>query len=130
MLFILGINNKKYDKNVREALSVAVNRKEIVDNVLSGNGRLLDKDRTGDTSILKDMVFELKVPTNSKMYTDTAQVIKQQLAKVGAKVNIVQIEWASWLQDVYANRNYELTLIGFTGKLDKDAVYRLSLIHI
>lgn len=124
MLFILGINNKKYDKNVREALSVAVNRKEIVDNVLSGNGRLLDKDRTGDTSILKDMVFELKVPTNNKMYTDTAQVIKQQLAKVGAKVNIVQIEWASWLQDVYANRNYELTLIGFTGKLDKDAVYR------
>lgn len=124
MLFILGINNKKYDKSIREALNIAVNRDEINKSVFKGLGKLLDKDRTGDTSTLKGMKFELKVPTNNRMYTDTAQVVKQQLAKAGADVNIVPIEWASWLQDVYTNRNYELTLIGFTGKLDKDAVYR------
>lgn len=127
MLYILGINNKKYDKKVREALSIAINRGQIQNTVLNGYGKLLDKDKTGDTSILKGMKFDLKVPVNSKMYTDSAQVIKQQLDKVGASVNIIQIEWASWLQEVYTNRDYELTLIGFTGKLDKDAVFRRYL---
>lgn len=127
MLYIMGINNKKYDKNVRMALSSAIKREQIQNTVLNGYGKLLDKDRDIDVSILKGMEFNLKVPINSKMYVDSAQVVKQQLEKVGAKVNIIQIEWASWLQEVYTNRDYELTLIGFTGKLDKDAVFRRYL---
>lgn len=124
MLYILAINNKKYDKDIRKALSIAINRQEIKKAVLNGYGKLLDDDKIGDTSILKNMEFNLKVPVNIKMYTDTAQVIKQQLSKVGAKVNILQIEWVSWLQEVYTNRDYDLSLIGFTGKLDKDATFR------
>ena len=37
----------------------------------------------------------------------------EQLKEVGIDAKIDQIEWNSWLSDVYADRNYEATIIGF-----------------
>ncbi len=45
-------------------------------------------------------------------------MIVQQLAKVGIKVKIEPVEWAVWLDRIYKNRNYDLTIIGLDGKLD------------
>ena len=32
--------------------------------------------------------------------------------------NITIVEWAAWLSDVYNGRNYDLTVVGHTGRLD------------
>jgi peptide/nickel transport system substrate-binding protein len=45
------------------------------------------------------------------MHVDTAQVIANQLSKIGVKVNIKQVDWATWLSDVYFGRNYMATII-------------------
>ena len=37
----------------------------------------------------------------------------EQLAAVGITAELSEVEWNTWLQDVYANRNFEATVIGF-----------------
>jgi peptide/nickel transport system substrate-binding protein len=44
---------------------------------------------------------------------DTAVVLVEQLKEVGIDAQIVQVEWATWLSDVYASRNLESTVCGF-----------------
>ena len=45
-------------------------------------------------------------------------MIAQQLSAVNINATIEQVEWSIWLDDVYTNRNYQMTIIGLTGKLD------------
>jgi peptide/nickel transport system substrate-binding protein len=45
------------------------------------------------------------------MHVDTAQVIVNQLAKIGVTATIKLVDWATWLQDVYLGRNYQATII-------------------
>ena len=66
--------------------------------------------------------FTVKVPANYQAHIDTAQIIAQQLQQINITMNIETIEWATWLEDVYTNANYEGTIIGLTGKLDPNAV--------
>jgi peptide/nickel transport system substrate-binding protein len=49
-------------------------------------------------------------------------VIAEQLKAVGIQATIKQIEWSSWLEDVYNNAKYEATIVGLTGKLDPHEV--------
>ena len=51
-------------------------------------------------------------------HVDTAQVIAQQLKKIGVKANIETVEWGVWLERVYQGRDYDTTIIGLDGKLD------------
>ena len=55
--------------------------------------------------------LEITVASNFTMHVDTAQVIADQLAKIGIGVNIHLVDWAAWLSDVYFARNYQATVI-------------------
>lgn len=55
----------------------------------------------------------ITVPSNYLAHVNTAQILADQLKKIGVNVKINQIEWASWLSDVYRGRNFESTVIGF-----------------
>jgi peptide/nickel transport system substrate-binding protein len=57
--------------------------------------------------------FTITVPSNYTPHVDTAVVLVEQLKEVGIDAQIVQVEWATWLSDVYANRNFESTVCGF-----------------
>lgn len=57
--------------------------------------------------------FEITVPSNYTPHVDTAQVITEQLSKVGITATIKEVEWNTWLSDVYQNRKFEATVIGF-----------------
>ncbi|MCL2138643.1 MAG: ABC transporter substrate-binding protein [Treponema sp.] len=59
----------------------------------------------------KKLSFEITVPSNYTMHIDTAQVIASQLAKIGISVAIKLTDWASWLDNVYHERNYQATII-------------------
>ncbi|MEZ5893103.1 MAG: ABC transporter permease subunit [Parvularculaceae bacterium] len=49
---------------------------------------------------------------------------RRQLEATGIKVEIRNIEWAQWLDQVFANRNYDLTIVSHTEPLDIDIYAR------
>ena len=58
--------------------------------------------------------FELTitVPNNYQQHIDTAQVLVEQLKAIGVTAKIQQVEWDSWLSDVYADRKFQSTVVG------------------
>ena len=57
--------------------------------------------------------FTITVPSNYKVHVDTAQVVVSQLKNIGIKAAIKQVDWPTWLSDVYTNKNYEATIVSF-----------------
>jgi peptide/nickel transport system substrate-binding protein len=73
--------------------------------------KLLSHAGYGNEKGQKKLSLEIKVPSVYSMHVDTAQVIASQLEKAGIQASIRQIDWASWLSDVYRERKYEATII-------------------
>ncbi len=57
--------------------------------------------------------MSVTVPSNYTPHVNVGQVIVQQLQAVGIKAELKEIEWTSWLTDVYTGRNFDSTVIGF-----------------
>ena len=61
--------------------------------------------------------FTIKVPSNYQPHVDTAVVLVEQLKQAGINAEIQLIDWNTWLDDVYANRNFEATVVGFDASI-------------
>lgn len=151
---IMAMNNDVEPFNnleVRQAINYAIDKQAIVDTVMYGESETLDShmspamstyyaddlDNTysldldkaqellADAGYADGFSFTIKVPSSYQRHVDTALMIKDMLAKVNITVNVEQIEWATWLEDVYANRDYEATVIGIAGKPDPDTVMKI-----
>lgn len=148
---ILGLNNDFQafkNKKVREAINYAIDKDEII-SMISPNAAKLGSnfspvmslyyqdglenmyktDAEKAKSLLKEanyenLKFTCKVASEYKLNVDAAQIIKQQLSKAGIDMQIEIIDWSTWLDDVYTNRNHEATIVGFTGKLDPDGILK------
>lgn len=59
--------------------------------------------------------FTITVPSNYTVHVKTAELAVSELAKVGITAQIKQVDWATWLQNVYAGRDFEATVISFDG---------------
>lgn len=57
--------------------------------------------------------FTITVPSNYQPHVDTAVVLVEQLKAVGIDAQIQQVEWNTWLTDVYGNRDFQSTVCGF-----------------
>ncbi|MBQ1194356.1 MAG: ABC transporter substrate-binding protein [Lachnospiraceae bacterium] len=137
------------DVKVRQALYYAVDRQEIIDAVAGGHGTIvgsfmypgygryyndLSSKYAKDTEKAKELLteagyeegfeFSVKVPSNYQFHMDCALVIQEQLKEVGVAMNIEGIEWTSWLTDVYQNREFQATLIGFDSNLAPKDIMR------
>ncbi len=151
MVQLMALNNEIEPLNnlkVRQAINYAVNKEEVIVGAFDGYATELDSNFSpvmghyfNDTltdyymtdiekakALLTEAGYadgfemELKVPSNYTAHVNSAQIIAGQLAEIGITVNIELIEWATWLEDVYSNAQYEATIIGLTGKLDPDAI--------
>lgn len=126
------------DVRVRQALCYATDKNEIIDIAFEGKGSPLGSSMfpafgkyfmpeltdtyTTDISKAKELLaqagypdgFEMTitVPSNYQPHVDTAQVLVEEFKKIGVKASIQQVEWNTWLSDVYTNRKYESTVIG------------------
>jgi peptide/nickel transport system substrate-binding protein len=136
---ILAMNNsrKPYsDKRVRLAITHAINKEEVLKGAMFGLGRILgsnvdplnpyfvdmSKAVPYDPAKARKLLAEAGYPNGfdavlrvSPQYyytVRTGEVLVSQLAKVGIKVKIEQIEWGQWLSQVYKDANYDLTIIG------------------
>jgi peptide/nickel transport system substrate-binding protein len=140
------------DIRVRRALNYAVNKQEIIQ-ALSPDSPQLDtnfspvmafyynaelenyyppdpekaKALLAEAGYGDGLRFTVRVPAEYQFHVDTAQIIQQQFAQVGVTMDIETIEWASWLSEVYVDREHEATIIGLTGKIDPGAImHRLT----
>ncbi len=155
MVQVMALNNSVEPLNnlkVRQAVCYAIDKEEIIASVVQGSGTRVDSflspsmtayynndlkvynvDLEKAKELLKEAGYEngfeltVTVPSNYQTHVNTAQVIKNQLEKIGIHVNIELVEWAQWLENVYTNAQYEATIIGHSGKLDpQDFLNRFS----
>jgi peptide/nickel transport system substrate-binding protein len=137
----LYLNNKVKpfdDVRVRQAMCYAIDKQAILDLAFEGYGSPigssmfpafgkyympeLENKYPHDEAKAKELLNEagypdgfdmtITVPSNYIPHVDTAQVLVEQLKKVGINASINQVEWNTWLSDVYSGRQYESTVIG------------------
>ncbi|ESW80578.1 ABC transporter substrate-binding protein [Mesorhizobium sp. LSJC285A00] len=147
---ILAINNKKppFDKlEVRQAIAFALDRKAIIDGASAGLGVPIGShmspaskayvDLTGlyphnvdkAKELLKQAGFEngikatLKLPPPSYARLG-GEIIASQLRDVGIDLEIIPVEWAQWLDQVFTKKDYDLTIVSHTEPNDIDIYSR------
>ena len=54
----------------------------------------------------------ITVPSNYTPHVNVAQVLEQQLEAIGVNVTIDLVEWETWVDQVYTNRQFESTVVG------------------
>ncbi len=142
----LFLNNevKPFDNiDVRKAMNYAIDKQEILDMLNGGYGSVIgsgmystfgayyNKDVANvyahDEAKARELLaaagypegftFTVTVPSNYTYHVQTAEIIANQLKKVGITMKIQLIEWASWLSDVYKGHNFEATIIGLDSQL-------------
>lgn len=136
---VLALNNGRKpfaDARVRRAITHAIDKAEVVRGAMFGLGRVLGSnvdplnpyfvDMAGavphDPARARALLAEAGYPSGfdavlrvapQYYYTvRSGEVIASQLARVGVRVRIEQIEWGQWLARVYREADYDMTIIG------------------
>jgi peptide/nickel transport system substrate-binding protein len=136
---ILSMNNGKKpfsDKRVRLAITHAIHKEEVLKGAMFGYGKILgsnvdptnpyfvdlSKEKPYDAARARQLLAEagypngfdavLKIAPQYYYTVRTAEVLVNQLAKVGVRVKIEQVEWGQWLSQVYREANYDMSIIG------------------
>ncbi len=141
---IMSVNNARTplnDLRVRQALSYAVDRDAVIEGALFGFGEpigshfsrqdrgyvdLVDRfphDPDRARSLLAEAGFadglDLTMRLPPRPYARrSGEVIAAQLRDVGVRVNIENIEWAQWLDQVFSRREFDLTIIEHVEPMD------------
>ncbi len=151
MVILWALNNDSEplnNKKVRHALNLMVNRDDIIDGVFGGYATKLytnfspvmdyyynydldgyyDYDAEKAKKLLKEAGYEdgfdleITVPSNYYQHVNSAQIIASEAQKININVTIKSVEWGTWLEEVYTNRNYQSTIIGLAGKIDPNDI--------
>lgn len=147
---ILALNNARKpfdDVRVRRAINHAIDRRAVIDGAMFGYGTPIGShfpphhpayvDLTGryphDIAKAKALLAEAGLPDGFEATIKPppftyarrgAEVIAAQLTKAGIRVKIEPIEWAQWLDVVYKQRNYDMTIVAHTSPYDMDNYVR------
>ena len=141
---IMSTNNKTppFDNpQVRAALSHAIDRQAIIDGAMFGYGTPIGThfaphhpayvDLTADSAYDPDQARALLAEAG---YTDGfettlhlpppsyarrgGEIIAAQLAQVGIRAQIINVEWAQWLETVFRGKDFGLTIVSHTEPMD------------
>lgn len=140
--YFIAFNNESglfSNKLIREAVSYAVDREALIIGALEGNGAPLEsaiptntfgapknfKSNPYDLEKAKQLLAEagypnglsVKLPT---LYLEPTEVLQDQLRQIGITAEIERMERGAWLQDVYTDNKYEIT-VGSYSALVPDA---------
>ena len=141
---ILSTNNKMppFDNvKVREALAHAIDRQAIIDGAMFGYGTPIGThfaphnpayvDFTGMSNYDPEKArallaeagfadgFETTLFLPPPSYARRGgEIIASQLAQVGIKAEITNVEWAQWLESVFKGKNFGLTIVSHTEPMD------------
>ena len=128
------------DVRVRQALCYAIDKQAVIDLAFDGYGiplgtsmfpsfaKYYDESLTDyypqdiekAKSLLADAGYPngfdmtITVPSNYTPHVNTAQVLVEQLREAGIRATVQPVDWSTWLEDVYSNRNFQSTVTGLT----------------
>jgi len=147
---ILAMNNKKPPLDqlkVRQAVSYALDRKAIIDGASAGLGVPIGShmspsnkdyvDLTGvyphDPARAKELLKEaglengfkatLKLPPPEYARLG-GEIVASELRDVGIDLEIIPVEWAQWLDQVFTRKDYDFTIVSHTEPNDIDIYSR------
>jgi peptide/nickel transport system substrate-binding protein len=147
---VLGLNQRVVPLNnvlVRRAISYALDRHAIIDGAMFGYGTPIGShfpphnpayvDLTGvyphDVAKARALMaaagypagfaMTLKLPPPSYARR-SGEVIASQLAQIGIRLNIENLEWAQWLDQVYSRHDFDMSIVGHAEPLDYDIYAR------
>ncbi|TMV06872.1 ABC transporter substrate-binding protein [Ruegeria sediminis] len=141
---ILSTNNKQPpfdDVRVRQALAHAIDRQAIIDGAMFGYGTPIGThfaphhpayvDLTGNSAYDPEKAkallaeagfadgFETTLHLPPPSYARRGgEIIAAQLAEVGIKAEIINVEWAQWLESVFKGKDFGLTIVSHTEPMD------------
>ncbi|KUJ76602.1 ABC transporter substrate-binding protein [Ruegeria marisrubri] len=141
---ILSTNNKQPpfdDVRVRKAMAHAIDRQAIIDGAMFGYGTPIGThfaphhpayvDLTGNSAYDPEQAkallaeagfpdgFETTLHLPPPSYARRGgEIIAAQLAEVGIKAEIINVEWAQWLETVFKGKDYGLTIVSHTEPMD------------
>jgi len=147
---ILALNNRRPpldDVSVRRAIAHALDRHAIIDGAVFGYGMPIGShfpphgpdyvDLTGvyphDATLAKSLLAEagypegfaltLKLPPPS--YARRAgEIIAAELAEIGIRARIENLEWAQWLDQVYTRHDFDMSIVAHVEPMDYDIYAR------
>jgi peptide/nickel transport system substrate-binding protein len=140
---ILAMNNMAPPLDnvlVRQAISHAINRQDIIDGAMFGYGTPIgthfaphnpayidltelsayDPDRARALLAeagVEDLSLRLMLPPPSYARRG-GEIIAAQLRDVGIDVEITNLEWAQWLEQVFRGKDFDLTIVSHTEPAD------------
>ncbi len=141
---ILSTNNKMppFDNvKVRQALAHAIDRQAIIDGAMFGLGTPIGTHFAPHNPAYVDLTaqsaydpekakallaeagfadgFETTLHLPPPSYARRGgEIIAAQLAEVGIKAEITNVEWAQWLETVFKGKNFGLTIVSHTEPMD------------
>ena len=141
---ILSTNNAQPpfdDVRVRQAVAHAIDRQAIIDGAMFGYGTPIGThfaphnpayvDLTGGSAHDPDKArallaeagmadgFETTLHLPPPSYARRGgEIIAAQLAEVGIQAEIINVEWAQWLETVFRGKNFGLTIVSHTEPMD------------
>jgi len=143
---ILALNNQQgplRDVRVRRAISYALDRRAIIDGAMFGYGQpigshfppqnpdyvdltnLYPHDPAKARALLTEagyphgLTLTLKLPPPAYARR-SGEIVAAELAAVGIRAAIVPVEWPQWLDEVYARRAYDMTIVSHAEPADYD----------
>ena len=145
----LGFNlrlKKFQDPRVREALSLAIDRQELVDILFLNHGRVCTgpflpgsrgfneqikspaQNLTKAKQLLKasgynekhPLVFEIATSNSNAIRPYAAEILQRQLLRVGVKVTLKVMEWQAFLNTVVMPKKFDTVLLGWGLSLTPD----------
>ena len=141
---ILSTNNKQApfdDVRVRQAVAHAIDRQAIIDGAMFGYGTPIGThfaphnpayiDLTSRSAFDPDRArallaeaglpdgFETTLHLPPPSYARRGgEIIAAQLAEVGIKAEIINVEWAQWLETVFRGKTFGLSIVSHTEPMD------------
>jgi peptide/nickel transport system substrate-binding protein len=135
------------DLRVRRAISYALDRRAIIDGAMYGYGTPIGShfppanpayvDLTGvyphdvakarallaEAGYARGLTLSLKLPPPSYARRG-GEIIAAQLKQAGIRVEIENLEWAQWLDQVYTRHDFDMSIVGHAEPLDYDIYAR------
>jgi peptide/nickel transport system substrate-binding protein len=147
---VLGLNERVAPLSnvlVRRAISYALDRRAIIDGAMFGYGTPIGShfpphnpayiDLTGmyphDTLKAKELLAQAGYPRGFSMTLKlpppsyarrSGEIVAAQLAQIGIRVKIENLEWAQWLDQVYTRHDFDMSIVGHAEPLDYDIYAR------
>jgi peptide/nickel transport system substrate-binding protein len=136
---IMSTNNKAKpfdNKKVRQAVALAIDRQTVVDLVMFGYGTPIGSHWSPSTPYYKDLTgkfaynpakakallaeagypngFEatIQLPSIYSYSRRAGEVIADMLGQVGIKLKIEIVDWGFWIDRIFKQKEFQLTMIG------------------